>query len=308
MSYQHYPLSVAKFFKSAFKRVGHEVFSVGPYHERIPWAPQNTYAEYQDVPDLLMPSGVVGNFEYVLNHPLVEDFAPEVCYQFDAAYSLRYRNWETPPMKTVHIATDPHCIDYVNQFKQAHYPVIMQKHYGLKYIEEDFSPQWLPYAFDPLIHYWNPKARKEWDVTLISGLMYENRKRALAAFTNAGLKVKHVVGALYTEGTELYNKGRIAFNWSSERDLPMRFWEGLAYRNVVLTNRVPDLAEFPEFIEGVHYLAFSTVEEAVEKALWVVKHEEEAEKMATLGYARVWIGRHTYNQRVQRLLRIAGYT
>lgn len=198
------------------------------------------------------------------------------------------------------------CLNYTNQYTAAHVCVIMQDCYKDKYEEQGRRCQWVPYAFDPKVHYWNPKRRIEHDVTLISGLMYENRVRALARFQSAGLTVRHEVGLLFDRGTEVYNQGRIAFNWSSERDLPMRFWEGLAYRNVVLTNRVPDLDTLTEFQENVHYLAFDTLDECVEKALWVKRHPEEAEKMADLGYARVWIGRHTYNQRAARVLRMVG--
>jgi len=304
MSYQHYPISVAIFFKRAFKHLGHKVFTVGPYHERIPWAPGMDFSKYYDKPDLVMPEGGRGDAEYVFNHPDVQAFDPDVLYQFDAAYFLKWGDWKHLPVTWVHIATDPHCIDYTSQFRYCDYSVSMQHYYISKY-EEAGKIQWVPYAFDPRIHYWNPMAVRSHDITMISGLLYPERRAALQGFMDAGLQVKHVVGVLYEDGTEIYNKGLIAFNWSSQQDLPMRFWEGLAYRNVVLTNRAPDLQGFPALREDVHYLAFSSLDECIDKAKWAVSHPEAAQKIADLGYAQVWIHRHTYNQRALQLLRIA---
>jgi len=199
------------------------------------------------------------------------------------------------------------CLDYHKQFLQCHFPVSMQRFYGAQYVlEMDIQVQYVPYAFDPHIHYWLPHRRRTHDVTLITGLLYQNRHLALEALRAAGLSVRHEVGLLYEEGTAVYNQGLIALNWSSRCDLPMRFWEGLAYRNVVLTNRVPDLELFPEFQEDVHYLAFDDLHELLEKAIWAVDHPLEAQRLAERGYAQAWIGRHTYTRRALQILNLAG--
>lgn len=306
VSARHYPLSVSVFFKRAFRRLGHNVLSVGPYYEKIPWAPTKSFTKYLDKPDIVLPDVPVGDMEYVVNHPLVKDFDPEALFMFDAGYWLKYRDGHLPPINVVYIATDPHCIDASEQIKKCHTPVFMQHCYIDQYGRSGLSIQWCPYAFDPQVHYYSPGRVRKQDVTLISGLMYPNRIEALEGFKAAGLKVRHEVGLLYEEGTEVYNEGLIAFNWSSLKDLPMRFWEGLAYRNVVLTNRLPDLKALPEFQEDVHYMAFDTLDECIEKAKWIVGHEEESRKIAEAGYVRAWVGRHTYGQRALRLLRLAG--
>lgn len=279
--------------------------SAGPYVETIPWCTWRNYSKYYDVPDVIMPNKPVTEMDFLTTKEQVKDFKPDVLIQVDAGYSLYRENNVVPGYKTAVLATDPHAIGYLQQFINNDYGFIMQKNWWDKKYN-GFGLQWIPYAFDPQIHYWSFGSRRCQDVTIISGLMYPKRKEGLEAMQAAGIRVRHEVGLLYEEGTQVYNEGLIAYNWSSNDDLPMRVWEGMAYRNVVLTNRVSDLKEFAEFQEDVHYMAFDTVEECVEKALWLKANEDEAQKIARNGYAQVWIGRHTYAQRCLRMLRAMG--
>lgn len=302
ISHAHYPLSVARFFKWAFQRLGVPVLSVGPYSPTIPWAAHLDYTEYVDVPDIEMPRDMVGSLDYVMQHDKVRAFRPDVLVQFDAGYKLMGRR---PNIPWVHVATDPHVeLGYTTAFEECDKPIVMQKTW-LKRKYQRFGPNYMAYAFDPFVHYYRPMPKSH-DATLITGLMYPPRKQAVDSLRKEGVSVFNEAGLIYTEGTEMYLRGRIALNWSSNEDLPMRFWEGMAYRNVVLTNRIEELDYWPEFIDGKDYLSFATVEECVQKAKWVLSHPEAADKIARNGHAKVWITKQTYTQRAKQILDVAG--
>jgi hypothetical protein len=156
---------------------------------------------------------------------------------------------------------------------------------------------WLPYAYDPYLHV-KQNLDQEYDV-VFSGLQYEHRVEALEAMKAAGLRVNSTLGLIYYEYVNEYNKGKIAFNYSSKKDLPARFWEGLAMGRMMLTNKVPDL-DLLEFKDGVDYVGFTTVSEAVEKAKYYAEHDAERIKIAQSGYEKV--KPHTYQERCKKLL------
>jgi spore maturation protein CgeB len=141
---------------------------------------------------------------------------------------------------------------------------------------------------------------------VISGLMYANRKAGFEAMTDAGLVTYQDSGLLLDQASEAYGESIIAYNWSSERDLCARFWEGLAMRNLVLTNRLDELQHFPELQEGVHYEAFGSIDELVDKAKYYSANRDAAWKIASRGYAAFYASNHTYTQRIGLLLDAMG--
>jgi hypothetical protein len=210
------------------------------------------------------------------------------------------------------IATDPHAFPahyYQESFRDADVMYMMQACYAKPFRDIGLPVRWLPYAFDPEFHYWNPNTHKTHFVTLITGLMYPERILAKQQLEVARFSVFNEGGYLFDEGCEIYNRGVIALNWSSRKDLPMRFWEGLAYRNVVLTDRAWDLplvAEQFGIREDEHYLAFDTVEELIHKANMVRANPSHYAAVAARGYAAVWAGQHTYTTRAAQILRDTG--
>ena len=307
VSQYFYPCSVGKLFIRAFRRLGHNVIGIGPYTDKLPWTEKDVskYAEHPDV-----------ELEWKPQHHIGEALArcsvkPNLIVQVDAGFRLAGK---AEGITNIVIATDPHAFPesyYQESFKNADLQYMMQDWYAKSLREVGYPIRWLPYAFDPEYHFWNPNSPKDHIVTLITGLMYGGRIKAKQQLEVA-LGMNGIFcdnGILFDEGCEIYNRGRIALNWSSRQDLPMRFWEGLAYRNVVLTDRAHDLALLEQSFgirEGTHYLGFDTVEELVEKARWVMDNPEQAEAIATAGYAKVWAGNHTYTARAEQILRDVG--
>ena len=77
-------------------------------------------------------------------------------------------------------------------------------------------------------------------------------------------------------------------------------------RCLALTNRVPDLKCFSDLQEGVHYVAYSSMEECIEKAMYYSEHRDEAWEIASAGYAAFWAGSHSYLRRAETILDVLG--
>lgn len=283
---RHFPVAMFRFFDWAFRDLGHEVFSIGPYSAgRIPWGdfyfPEHTFPPNLTTIEASLP------IDEVLKHI---PFKPDMIFQ---AADTIYLTGKSPVLNVI-LATDPHAIDYTDRLKYADLALFMQKCYmpdGAYHI---------PYAYDDNIHHFLPGTKEVYDVVL-SGLQYAHRVEAVNKMREKGLNVLNTLGLIYEDYVHAYNQGKIAFSYSSKNDLPARFWEGLAMKRMVLQSRVPDLEEI-DFKDGVDYVGFSSIEEAVEKAVYYSKHDSERIKIAENGYLKV--KPHTYKQRCKTILKL----
>lgn len=291
MHHRHFPVSMGRYLKRALRKLGHEVFSVGSIDPRGPeyviWSPGG-YPQYVDAPALVTPE--------VPSYPLDEvlrsiSFSPEAIIQMGDVTWLEGK----APVPNVIVMTDPHCVDYHPRLAHADLQICMQDHY------RDLYPGsfWVPYAYDEEFHYFIPGEPREYDAVLI-GLQYDNRVAVIERLRGMGHRVYRALGDLFHEGTRIYNRSLIAFNWSSRMDLPARFYEGLAYKRLVVTNRVPDLLR-AGFQEGVHYVDFQSEDEAVEKCAFYIGHPELAQAIAERGYQAVQT-KHTWRARAVQIL------
>ncbi len=291
--YRHFPVAIGRYIHWGLENLGHEVFSVGPYSgTKIPWGPQYDFPAYDFPPDLASPDIKAVPVKDVLKHVKEQGFEPELLIQASDTSYLEGK----APIKNILIGTDPHSIDYNPHIKNVDNFVSMQKYYLREYPQGSL---WMPYGYDEHIHKYLPTETLKHDVVFI-GLQYEQRTQALQAISDKGWDVFSTLGIIYDEYNKLYNEGMIAFNWSSKKDLPARFWEGLAMKRCVLTNLVPDLIEF-DFEEGVDYVGFDTQEEAVSKADFYLERKELLFKIANNGYNKV--KPHTWTNRVKQLLK-----
>lgn len=283
MHFRHFPVAMGRFFHWALQDLGHEVYTVGPYSAgRIPWG-DFYYPDYKFPPNYSLPESNVS-----VNEVLKKiDFKPDVILQAGDSIWMEGK----APIPNFILATDPHVVDYEKRREFSDRVFSMQKHYSQP------NDIFVPYAYSPYIHM-PLNIKPKYDVVLC-GLQYEHRVKAVEAMRAKGLSVFNSLGLIYEEYVEAYNRGKIAFVYSSKQDLPARFWEGLAMRRMVLVNRVPDLKEF-DFKDGEDYVGFDTIEEAVEKAFYYAKHDRLREQIANSGFLKV--KRHTYAERARRIL------
>jgi hypothetical protein len=245
---------------------------------------------YVKTPTISMPSEMVGKNI----HPMLVErqlgFEPDLWIQIDAGFRFSDR----PKAKVVaHIQTDPHVLKEFYKLPQSYSDVnfCMQKIYA--------SPNdiYLPYAFDPTVHY-PMNLPKEHDGILI-GLQYEQRTRLVNELRRRGYNIYYDIGLVYDEFREAYNKSKIALNWSSLDDLNARSFEAFGMRLPLLTNRVSDITNF--FVEGVHYLGFSNLEEAVAQFIRLM-NDSELRNYLSINAERNALDGHTYDDRVQQIL------
>lgn len=296
ISYKHYPICGGNYFKWAFEELGHEVYSVGYFSKDIvPWAGNPSFPNYVFPPDLAIPSDVPF---YPLDKVLEQmPWKPDLIFQVDAGFYLAGKAPEG--VVNAMFATDPHFLDYSAQHSFVDFFFNPQPTFFKKYPKSIL----LPWAYDPNIHKVLPDEdwQKKYDIVMI-GAQYQNRIDALGKLAEKGFRIFSQNGIIYDECTKIYNQGRASFNWSSNDDVPMRIFEGMAYGNLVITNRMPQLREM-HFKENIHYIAFDTVDELLEKCDYYLRQFPElGEQIAENGYLAV--EEYTYHERVLEALRI----
>ncbi len=163
------------------------------------------------------------------------------------------------------------------------------------------SAHWLPLACDPGVHF-TPGLERTIDVGFVGKLgqpgsdRHTTLTRVLSAFATNDW------GRRYTprEMGEVYSRSKIVFNRSINRDLNMRFFEGLAAGALLVTDSIGnglDRIGRP----GEHYVVYDTVEEAIEQVRYYLVHDDERERIARAGQQLV-LGEHTYRHRLRQIL------
>lgn len=299
-----YPLSISRYFEKAFQnRPDIEVRTVGPYTgNKIPWKggmelPMK-YAKCPTYPTFPLTS----KLEWNIISPMLISWKPDLIVTIDAGF-----NWTSKPFvqcPVVTVGTDPHVLNYDHARANSDLFFNMQKYYINKP-----GDIYMPYAFSTNDHYQIPLADKSIDAVLI-GMPYENRVNWVQGLRNSGMKVAFENGPIFDEYRQINNSAKIGLNWSSMNDLVARVFELMAMGLCPVINRVPDLVEF--FVEDVHYLGFSSIEEGVQKAMWAMNNPEQAAKIAKAAYDIVWKtsmygnAQHSYDERVDQIMHEVG--
>lgn len=298
---RRYPMSMARFFDAAMRRLGHDVVTVGPYSGdggAIPWPGAPTFPQYVDRPDIILPEHL-GSYPITAIKSKLDN--PDLIVSFDAGFRLL---GEHSNCKSILYGTDPHAINYQPYYQDyAHF-------FSAQRQSVDTCPGaiWIPLAYDPTVHVANvPIAEESRPLNIcFVGVMgtspgpenayYQRYQAVRALLAKFGGFAKQ--GLIFDECTEVYNQAKIAFNWSSSWDLPMRLWEGAAYGCCVVTNRLPYLEDVG-FFDGETCIAFdsheemmSKVTEAIDTGSWV--------SIAKAGHDMVQS--QTYDARVEQIL------
>lgn len=293
----HYPVTMMGFFISAFERRDDvELWTFGPFTGNwIPWNyGQYLPQKYVKQPNFPLPQSTIETHKFPAKMiDLQMPWTPDLTIQIDAGWHLDSR----PRGNIVaHIQTDPHVLKGFYEFPKQYSDLkfCMQHHYM------ESGEIYLPYAYDPTIHY-PMNLSKDTDVCMI-GLQYPTRMSLANKLKALGLNVNITTGIVYDEYREAYNKSKIAVTWSTLLDLPARTWESMAMKLPVVTNRVPDLANF--FVENEHYVGFSNEGEAIVKVLDLLANKQKADEIAGNAYRKVIAG-HSYDNRVTQILETA---
>ncbi len=290
-----FPVTMMGYFIRALERRDDvELITSGPYTGSwIPWdGGMHLAPKYVHMPTIPLPATAL---QIKSSPPTYIEaqlpWKPDLWLQIDAGW------WVQRPDDAevvAHIATDPHVLDYSVQREECDYFFNMQR----AYMQE--GDIYLPYAFDPTLHYPMKdlvNLEKTHDGCLV-GLQYENRTNLVNALRQEGYNIEYSIGKVYDEYNLLYNKSRIALNWSSKEDLNARTFEAMGMGIPLLTNYISALDEF--FEEGEHYLEFNTIEEAVANFKGWIEEPDYAQAVAENAYNLVRED-HTWDHRIQQI-------
>lgn len=298
-----YPLSMSRYFEKALRNHPDiELKTTGPYTgSQIPWlGGMNLPEKYAKPPDIPLPfKPDVGRVSYALVKAQLGDWTPDIVLSIDAGIT-----WTTKPFDglSATIATDPHVLNYDHQRS------ISDRFFNMQLAYSQQGDIYLPYAYSKYDHYpvhidgLEGGTWKDVDAVLI-GMPYQNRFNWVERLKSKGVSIIFENGPIFDEYRVLANRARIGLNWSSLNDLTARFFETPAFGLAPVMNRVPDAHLF--LAEDEDYLAFTEIDEAVEKVVFLRDHPEEITRISQNSYRK--IQPHTYDARVQTLLKECGF-
>lgn len=298
-----YPLSMSKYFKRALKRRDDiDLIDCGPFTGQwIPWMGGMTLpSKYSEPPTVPLPFGAsVGRVSYdLVRANLPAEWKPDVVLTVDAGIC-----WSAKPHEGIvaHVATDPHALNYDYQRKISDKFFNMQKSYS-----QD-GDIYLPYAYDPTVHYPVENAIKDTDAVLI-GMPYEQRIIWVNELRKRGVSVIFENGPIFDEYRELNNRARIGLNWSSMDDLNARAFELAAMKLAPVMNFVTDADKF--FKVGIDYKGFPAqtslgLQQAVNTVIYLKENDDVRIDIANNAYNAV--KPHTYDARVSQILKEGGF-
>lgn len=308
---RRYPMSMARMFDSAFRRLGHTVYTIGPYSGDggfIPWPGNHHFPQYVDRPNLVLPE-VLNSYPLSALEKMGGFPKPDFVISFDAGFRLMGKLEGVP---SILFGTDPHAIDYRPYLGDYDHFFSAQLH--LQGLPLNVGT-WIPLAYDPEVHWSDSLIDAESrpiDVCFV-GVMgdgdnsqnaYRERWRGVQLLSQH-FKTFATTGLIFHECTREYARAKIAYNMSSRDDIPMRCFEALAYGNCLLTNRLPHL-EDAGFRDGQNCVVYDSEQDLVEKVEWLLSSGEWI-PIAEQGHYDAKQLDMTYDHRCRQILRVLGF-
>ncbi len=235
--------------------------------------------------------------------------------------------WQIPEDggKKIYVVSDAHIDDKGRdyRFKKAQefdYVFFNQKHFIDEWSKLDIrhKPEvfYLPHAAEPQA-YPHFEIIKKWDICFIGHVQefhkgngvnttrVEALDRMFAEFPNFYFGTRNGADPsanMFEDASKKFCQSKVVFNISIGNDLNMRFFEVLSSGSFLLTNWIPELASVPDLQDGVHYVTYKTMDEAVELARYYIEHDKEREKIALAGHKQ-FLKAHTYKHRIEQILK-----
>ena len=248
-----------------------------------------------------------------------------VDYGEDSFLSEEMCMWMPPTEaggKTIYVVSDAH-LDNGYRFKKAQqfdYVFFNQKYYLDEYQpREGQAVFYLPHAAEPEAYPYTPTIKK-YDICFIGHVQEEHKgngvnvtrvdalDRMFKEFPNFYYGSRMPLWPqknMFEDASRHFCESRIVFNISIGNDLNMRFFETLSSGSFLLTNNIPELESIKErgLIDGVHYISYDSLDDAVAKAKYFIEHDDEREAIAKAGH-KEFLKAHTYKSRIEEILKI----
>jgi hypothetical protein len=204
------------------------------------------------------------------------------------------------PHPNIYWASDTHLgFDYrLDTARKFDHVYVAQKQAVIDFAKAGVEAEWLPHAVEPQAYPHFDYASKDYDVCFVGHVNSQNRvdflDRMFAAFPNFFFGQRR-----FEEAAKKFCKSKIVLNIAMKEDLNMRCFEALGTGSFLLTDWVPHIDEV--FEDGKHLVLYRSLDEAVDKAKYYLKHDAEREKIAQAGYEHV-MANHTIDHRANTML------
>jgi hypothetical protein len=224
----HYPVASGRYVADAFRRLGHEVKTIGNAMGTNIWG-MTVDAKYEWKPDSPIHKIDVDWPDLVV----VMDSDPRVWGEV---------SWDVFYCPVVVYGVDNHVRTYENELFN-HY--FLAHYHGAVYPVDPARKDhtWLPCAADPMFTRSPiPWHEREYDVCMV-GVPYPERQMIIALMQHSGLKVFAETGLLYEEYRNAYWNSRISLCKSVAGDVAQRIFETGRMGCAILTDPLKDLED-----------------------------------------------------------------
>lgn len=289
----HYAITAALEYlvRAAKRRDDLEVITIGPYFgTTMPYLNgMQVPLKYDFKPTLILPTTHSAPIEFIENRV---GGKVDLWVDVNAGYRL---DGKPKHGKRVTFLTDPHVLrrEYDEVAHQYDTIYCSQRAYMRP------NEVYLPYGYD--IEWHAPEdAEKIYDVALV-GNVYADRITLFNKLREMGVREYLKVGVGKDDMRRVYAQSKIGINWSSLDDLTARVFELMGCGICPVLNRVTDLPE--HFNEGVEYLGFTGLNEAIDQIQYALNNPLEAEKIGYAARNAVVSGKHSWDERLDVILK-----
>ncbi len=166
---------------------------------------------------------------------------------------------------------------------------------------------WLPLAGDPTMAVSDAALQYDWSfVGNVNGPLFSGRHELLSAIQGTGRS--YVGQAPPSEMYKIYKGSKAVINPPIRNDINMRVFETMMAGSILITQRLSDNGMDVLFEEGIQYLGYDTVEEAMHQ-LRRVMEMPESERLSIVSAAqKTATDRDSYWHRMAALLQVVWTT
>lgn len=241
------------------------------------------------------------------------DLNLDVDWGEDGLTSIIPYKLEEIPKPNIFWCSDSHLgFDYrLEKAKKFDHVFCAQKQAVIDFEKAGVKAEWMPHAFEPHAYHdmenldenGNPRpfsyVSKDHDIAFVGHVNSPNRvdflDRMFREFPNFFFGQRR-----FQDAAKIYAKAKISINIAMKEDANMRIWEILGAGGFLLTDRIPHIEEL--FKDGEHLVLYDNYDDAVDKARYYLKHDDERERIAKAGFE--WVMKTgTIDHRVDQMLR-----
>ncbi len=161
-----------------------------------------------------------------------------------------------------------------------------------------FDANWLLAGCDVSVHK-KEKVEKKYDWCFVGNMLQGDQERVdLIKILKRKFPNCFVGKAYFGDMAKIYSQSKVIFNNSHRGDVNMRIFEAMAAGGLLLTNKIPALADVFSNIA-----TFDGQDNVISAMTYWLEHDKEREKLAKENYEDV-IKNHTYKNRMKKIIEV----